>query len=382
MKLHPDFDALMDEYQTLRHQIHQFPEIGLDTVRTVNLVKSKLDECGISYEDIGVNSLVATIQKGTSDKTIAFRVDMDALQMAEKNDLPYKSKVEGSMHACGHDGHCASLLAAAAYLSKHKEFNGTVLLLFQSGEEGHEGALRVIEDGIFDKFNIEAMFGYHNWPGLETGKIAIHDGACMASEDRFNVIVTGSSGHASLPHSCNEPFAAVADIIKGLQSIIIRKVPSHERGVVSITQVHGGSLPNGIPDRVHVQGNVRTLNPTVQDMIEESISQVVQGAGIMYGVETEVDYVRKHPVLMNSTASVAIKAAHNAVGAENVITDMESSMAAEDFAFFMDHTKGCYIWIGNGVDSPPLHNSKFDYNEAVLPIAVKFFLAVIDEVLT
>ena len=381
MALNSEVIALHDEMKAIRHQIHQNPEVGLDTVETVKLIKSRLDEYGISYADIGVNSLVAEIKGGEGNTTVAFRVDMDALEMSEENVFSYKSAVEGKMHACGHDGHCTSLIALAAYLSKNRNFNGTVLLLFQSGEEGYEGALRVIEDGFFDKYKVDYLFGFHAWPGLASGKIAVHNGACMASEDRFEVMVTGKSGHASMPHVCNEPFAAVADIIKGLQSIIVRKVPSHERGVVSITQVHGGSLRNGIPDNVLVQGNVRTCNEEVQDLIEESIGQVVKGAGIMYGVEAELDYVRKHPVLVNSTPEIAIRAAEKVVGAENVVTDMESSMAAEDYAFFMKYTKGCYVWIGNGSDSAPLHNSKFDFNDDILPIAASFFITVINELL-
>ena len=381
MALNANVVALLDEFKDIRHQIHQHPEVGLETVQTAALVKSKLDEYGISYENIGVNSLVAKITGKEGDTTVAFRVDMDGLEMSEENDFAYKSQVEGRMHACGHDGHCTSLIALAAYLSKNRDFNGTVLLLFQSGEEGYEGALRVIEDSFFDKYKVDYMFGFHAWPGLASGKIAVHNGACMASEDRFEVMVTGKSGHASMPHVCNEPFAAVADIIKGLQTIVGRKVPSHERGVVSITQVHGGSLRNGIPDNVMVQGNVRTCNEDVQDLIEESIAQTVAGASAIYGVKGVLDYVRKHPVLVNSTPEVARKAAEKAVGAENVVTDLESSMAAEDFAFFMKHTKGCYVWIGNGVDSPPLHNSKFDFNDEILPIAASFFIEVINELL-
>ncbi|SMF04381.1 amidohydrolase [Desulfovibrio gilichinskyi] len=381
MALNADVIALLDEFKDIRHKIHQHPEVGLETAQTVVLIKSKLDEYGISYENIGVNSLVAEIKGKAGDTTVAFRVDMDGLEMSEENDFSYKSQVEGRMHACGHDGHCTSLIALAAYLSKHRDFNGTVLLLFQSGEEGYEGALRVIEDSFFDKYKVDYMFGFHAWPGLASGKIAVHNGACMASEDRFEIMVTGKSGHASMPHVCNEPFAAVADIIKGLQTIVGRKVPSHERGVVSITQVHGGSLRNGIPDNVMVQGNVRTCNEDVQDLIEESIAQTVAGACAIYGVKGVLDYVRKHPVLINSTPDVARKAAEKVVGPENVVTDLESSMAAEDFAFFMKHTKGCYVWIGNGVDSPPLHNSKFDFNDEILPVAASFFIAVIDELL-
>ncbi|WP_291326356.1 amidohydrolase [Desulfovibrio sp. UCD-KL4C] len=381
MALNANVVALLDEFKDIRHQIHQHPEVGLETAQTAALVKSKLDEYGISYENIGVNSLVAKITGKEGDTTVAFRVDMDGLEMSEENDFAYKSQVEGRMHACGHDGHCTSLIALAAYLSKNRDFNGTVLLLFQSGEEGYEGALRVIEDSFFDKYKVDYIFGFHAWPGLASGKIAVHNGACMASEDRFEVMVTGKSGHASMPHVCNEPFAAVADIIKGLQTIVGRKVPSHERGVVSITQVHGGSLRNGIPDNVMVQGNVRTCNEDVQDLIEESIAQTVAGASAIYGVKGVLDYVRKHPVLINSTPNVAIKAAEKVVGSENVVTDLESSMAAEDFAFFMKHTKGCYVWIGNGVDSPPLHNSKFDFNDEILPIAASFFIEVINELL-
>lgn len=376
-----DISTLVAEYTVLRRQLHQHPEIGLETVQTVSLVKGKLDEYGIPYEDIGVNSLVASISNGKGDVTVAFRVDMDGLEICEKNEFAHKSRIEGRMHACGHDGHCASLLAFAALLSRNKEFNGTVLLLFQSGEEGHEGALRIIEDGLFEKYKVDYLFGYHAMPGVETGKIVVHKGACMASEDRFEIQVTGKSGHASMPHVCNEPFAAVADIIKGLQTIVARKVPSHERGVVSITQVHGGSLRNGIPDTVLVQGNVRTNNENTQNLIEKNVQQIADGVAVMYGVKAELDYVRKHPVLVNSVPDFAISAAQRAVGEGNVITDMESSMAAEDFAFFMQHTKGCYVWIGNGTDSAPLHNSSFDYNDEILPVVVRFFAEVVRELL-
>ncbi|WP_320170785.1 amidohydrolase [Maridesulfovibrio sp.] len=381
MGINPEVLALFDEMKAVRRQIHQNPEVGLDTVETVRLIKSRLDGYGISYSDIGVNSLVAEIKGGEGDTTVAFRVDMDALAMDEENDFPHRSQTAGKMHACGHDGHCTSLITLAAYLSEHRDFNGTVLLLFQSGEEGYEGALRVIEDGFFEKYKVDYMFGFHAWPGVEPGKIAVHSGACMASEDRFEIHVTGKSGHASMPHVCNEPFAAVADIIKGVQTIVPRKVPSHERGVVSITQVHGGSLRNGIPDRVLVQGNVRTCSEEIRDLIEDSVGQVADGVAIMYGVETELDYVRKHPVLVNTTPDIAVRAAAKVVGEENVLTGLESSMAAEDYAFFMQHTKGCYVWIGNGRDSAPLHNSRFDFNDEILPVAASFFLAVIEELL-
>lgn len=375
----PDLQALIDECVELRHHLHSHPEVGLDVVNTLALVKKKLDEFGIDYKPCGVNSLVATIEGTSSGKTIAFRVDMDALPMQEETDLAYKSLIDGKMHACGHDGHCVSLLAFAGYLARNRDFNGTVLLLFQSGEEGYEGALKVIESGFFETHSIDAMFGYHAMPGVETGKIVVHRGACMSSEDRFEITVTGASGHASTPHLCNEPYAAVADIIKGMQSIIVRKVPSHERGVISVTQVHGGSLPNGIPDTVLVQGNVRTNNGAVQDMIEENIGRVAEGAGVMYDLTTRLDYVRKHPVLVNTEYESTIRAAIKAVGEDNVITDMESSMAAEDFAFFMEHVPGCYVWIGNGTDSPPLHSSRFNYDDTILPVVVKFFASVVKE---
>ncbi|HAS89949.1 MAG TPA: amidohydrolase [Desulfovibrio sp.] len=381
MALNSEVLALVDEMKEIRRNIHRNPEVGLDTVETAKLIKSKLEEYGIPYSDCGVNSVVAEIKGDEGETTVAFRVDFDALEMEEENEFGHKSQIQGKMHACGHDGHCTSLIALAAYLSKHRNFKGTVLLLFQSGEEGYEGALKVIEDGFFDKYKVDYMFGFHNWPGLEASKIAVHSGACMASEDRFEIHVTGKSGHASMPHVCNEPFAAVADIIKGLQSIIVRKVPSHERGVISITQVHGGSMRNGIPDQVMVQGNVRTCNAEVQDLIEESIGQVAKGAATMYGVKAELDYIRKHPVLVNSVPEIGIKAAEKVVGAENVVTDMESSMAAEDYAFFMQHTKGCYVWVGNSSDSAALHNSKYDFNDEVLPVAASFFIAVIDELL-
>ena len=376
-----ELSAILSEFTELRREIHSRPEIGLETVETLALVKARLDQYGIPCQRIGVNSLVARVDGRERGLTIAFRVDMDALEMGEENDFAHKSTVDGRMHACGHDGHCASLIALAKYLSVNRDFRGTVLLLFQSGEEGYEGALRVIEDGFFEKYSVDYMFGYHAWPGVEAGRIVVHKGACMASEDRFEIMVTGKSGHASMPHVCNEPFAAVADIIKGIQTIVARKIPSHERGVASITQVHGGSLRNGIPDNVLVQGNVRTCNTAVQDLIEESIGQVATGAAAMYGVKAELDYVRKHPVLLNSVPEIAIRAAERAVGADKVITDMESSMAAEDYAFFMNHTKGCYVWIGNGKDSAPLHNSRFDFNDEIIPVVVAYFAEVVKELL-
>lgn len=381
MPLGKEFSAILPGFTELRREIHRRPEIGLGTAETLALVKARLDEYGIPHEDIGVNSLVGRVDGREKGLTIAFRVDMDALEMNEENDFAHRSAVDGRMHACGHDGHCVSLIAFAKYLSVNRDFRGTVLLLFQSGEEGYEGALRVIEDRFFEKYAVDYMFGYHAWPGVETGRIVVHKGACMASEDRFEITVTGKSGHASMPHVCNEPFAAVADIIKGIQTIVARKVPSHERGVASITQVHGGSLRNGIPDSVLVQGNVRTCNVAVQDLMEESIGQVAAGAATMYGVRAELDYVRKHPVLVNSVPEIGIRAAERAVGPKNVITDMESSMAAEDYAFFMNHTKGCYVWIGNGKDSAPLHNSRFDFNDEIIPIAVAFFAEVVKELL-
>ncbi|MCP4117689.1 MAG: amidohydrolase [Desulfobacteraceae bacterium] len=381
MNLNPTIVEYFDDLKAIRRKLHTFPEIGTQTVETAAFIKSRLDEYGIGHEDIGENSVIARVEGRASGKTVAFRADIDGLEISEKNDFSHRSETCGKMHACGHDGHAATLLGLARYISTHREFDGAVLLLFQSGEEGYGGALKIIGDGLFDKYDIDYMFGYHNWPGMATGQIAVHPGPCMASEDRFDIIVTGRSGHASMPHGCIEPFAPVADIIKGAQSIIARKVPSHDRAVVSITQVHGGSAYNIIPDSVTIRGNVRTCNPGVQDMVEDSLREIIDGVSKMYGVETEFTYNRLHPVLVNQTPGIGVRAGEAVAGKGNVVTDILSAMGSEDYAFYMEKTKGCFMWIGNGEESPLLHNSRYDFNDELLLVGASLFVALIDELL-
>ncbi|WP_272701228.1 amidohydrolase [Desulfovibrio sp. Fe33] len=380
MPLNPEIEACFEEMRAIRRHLHTCPEIGLETAGTAAFVKGQLDSFGIGYQDIGANSLIATVEGRKPGKTIAFRADMDGLEITEETGLPYQSRTEGRMHACGHDGHTATMLTFARYLADHRDFDGTALLLFQSGEEGFGGALKIIEDGLFEKFNIDFMFGLHNWPGHAENHIIVHPGACMASEDRFDVTIRGMSGHASSPDLCVEPFAAVADFIGGAQSIIPRKVSAHDKAVISITQVHGGSAYNIIPDEVVIRGNVRTTDGGVQDLIEESLGRLADGLASIYGVRTTFAYHRKHPVLVNSTPEPAMKAAARVVGEENVRTKELPAMGSEDFAFFMQHTKGCFVWVGNGNDSPVLHNSKFDFNDHGILVGASYFAELLKEV--
>lgn len=381
MILKPEIEVYFEELKSIRQHLHSCPEVGLETSETVAFIKGKLDEFGVGYEDIGVNSLLAKIEGRGAGKTVAFRSDMDALETVEETGLPYQSTVKGRMHACGHDGHTTTMLAFARYLAEHSEFEGTVLLLFQSGEEGYGGALKVIEDNLFEKYSIDYMFGLHNWPGYAEDQVVVHSGACMASEDRFDLVIRGKSGHASVPHLCVEPFAAVADFIKGAQTIIPRKVSAHDKAVISITQVHGGSAYNVIPDEVIIRGNVRTTDDDVQDLIEESLGKQAEGIAEMYQVETSFTYNRKHPVLMNSTPDLAIKAAARVVGKENVLTQELPAMGSEDYAFYMQKTKGCFVWVGNGVDSPVIHNSKYDFNDTAILVGSSIFVELLNEVL-
>ncbi|UIJ38247.1 amidohydrolase [Desulfobaculum bizertense] len=381
MPLHPHVVKRFDELKAIRTHLHTCPEIGTETAGTVAFITSKLDEYGLSYEAIGENSVLAKVDGKAPGKTVAFRGDMDGLVTQEETGLPYASQTDGRMHACGHDGHTTTMLALAQYLSTYRDFDGTILLLFQSGEEGYGGAKKVIEDGLFEKYPIDLMFGYHNWPGEDPDKIIVHQGPCMASEDRFDIKVTGRSGHASMPHGCIEPFAAVADMIKAAQTIIPRKVSAHDKAVISITQVHGGSAYNIIPDDVMIRGNVRTVDGGVQDCIESSLATVVDGVAKTYGVEAEFTYYRKHPVLMNSTPELAIAAAERVVGKENVLTNVLPAMGSEDYAFFMEHTKGCFVWVGNGENSPLLHNSKYDFNDEAMLTAASLFIELIHDVM-
>lgn len=381
MILKPEIEVYFEELKSIRQHLHSCPEVGLETSETVAFIKGKLDEFGVGYEDIGVNSLLAKIEGRGAGKTVAFRSDMDALETVEETGLPYQSTVKGRMHACGHDGHTTTMLAFARYLAEHGEFEGTVLLLFQSGEEGYGGALKVIEDKLFEKYSIDYMFGLHNWPGYAEDQVVVHSGACMASEDRFDLVIRGKSGHASVPHLCVEPFAAVADFIKGAQTIIPRRVSAHDKAVISITQVHGGSAYNVIPDEVIIRGNVRTTDDDVQDLIEESLGKLADGIAEMYQVETLFTYNRKHPVLMNSTPELAVNAAARVVGKENVLTQELPAMGSEDYAFYMQKTKGCFVWVGNGVNSPVIHNSKYDFNDTAILVGSSVFVELLNEVM-
>lgn len=381
MILKPEIEVYFEELKSIRQHLHSCPEVGLETSETVAFIKGKLDEFGVGYEDIGVNSLLAKIEGRGAGKTVAFRSDMDALETVEETGLPYQSTVKGRMHACGHDGHTTTMLAFARYLAEHGEFEGTVLLLFQSGEEGYGGALKVIEDNLFEKYSIDYMFGLHNWPGYAEDQVVVHFGACMASEDRFDLVIRGKSGHASVPHLCVEPFAAVADFIKGAQTIIPRRISAHDKAVISITQVHGGSAYNVIPDEVIIRGNVRTTDDDVQDLIEESLGKLADGIAEMYQVETLFTYNRKHPVLMNSTPELAVNAAARVVGKENVLTQELPAMGSEDYAFYMQKTKGCFVWVGNGVDSPVIHNSKYDFNDTAILVGSSVFVELLNEVM-
>ncbi|MFV0420839.1 M20 metallopeptidase family protein [Oleidesulfovibrio sp.] len=382
MPVKPEIEARFEELKNIRQYLHTCPEVGLETVQTVAFVKKQLDALGIGYEDIGVNSLLAKIEGKGKGKTVAFRCDMDALQTTEETGLPYQSVVEGCMHGCGHDGHTTTMLAFAGYLANHRDFNGTVLLLFQSGEEGYGGALEVINDGLFEKYSIDYMFGMHNWPPYGEHQVIVHKGTAMASEDRFDLILRGKSGHASVPHGCIEPFAAVADFIKGAQSVIARKVSAHDKAVISITQVHGGSAYNIIPDEVVIKGNVRTTDPKVQDVIEESLGHLVAGLETIYGVTATFTYHRKHPPVINTTPELVIAAAERVVGKENVLTEELPAMGSEDYAFYMQKTRGCFVWIGNGSDSPLLHNSKYDFNDNVTVLGASLFAELLDEALS
>ncbi|ADU61653.1 MAG: amidohydrolase [Pseudodesulfovibrio sp.] len=381
MNLKPEIAARFEELQSIRRHLHTCPEVGLETVETVAFVKTKLDSFGIGYEDIGVNSLLAKVEGRGPGKTVAFRADMDGLETTEETGLPYQSSTPGRMHACGHDGHTTTMLAFARYLADHHDFDGTVLLLFQSGEEGFDGALKIIEDGLFEKYDIDCMFGLHNWPGYAENQIVVHPGPCMASEDRFDLTIQGKSGHASVPHLCVEPFAAVADFIKGAQSVVARRISAHDKAVVSITQVHGGSAYNIIPGTVVIRGNVRTTDSSVQDIIEQSLGRLAEGVAAMYGVQASFNYHRKHPVLVNTMPEPAIRAAARVVGKENVLTDELSAMGSEDYAFFMQHAKGCFVWVGNGKNSPVIHNSKYDFNDQVILVGASFFAELLEEVL-
>jgi len=391
MKLVEPIIAFQSELQQIRRDIHAHPELCYEEQRTSDVVADKLAEWGIPViRGMGTTGVVGIIKSGTSGRAIGLRADMDALPMQEINTFPHASRHPGKMHACGHDGHTAMLLGAAHYLSRHRDFDGTVYLVFQPAEEGGAGARAMISDGLFDRCPMDAIYGMHNWPGEATGTLSVTEGPMMASSNEFHVTVRGKGAHAAQPHNGIDPVMVAVQIAQAWQTIITRNKSPLDTAVLSITQIHAGSATNVIPDDAKLVGTVRTFTTPVLDLIESRMRALAEGIAAGFGAEVDFTFRRNYPPLVNHAKETrfAVEVMKALVGEDRVNDKVEPTMGAEDFAFFLQEKPGCYIFIGNGdgdhrdgghgLGPCVLHNGSYDFNDQLLPIGASFWVKLVE----
>ncbi|MFZ9429356.1 MAG: M20 aminoacylase family protein [Burkholderiaceae bacterium] len=378
MKLIESILADVPAITAIRRDIHAHPELCFQEVRTADIVAQALQSWGIEvHRGLGTTGVVGTIRQGSSPRSIGLRADMDALPMTEHNRFPHASVHAGKMHACGHDGHTAMLLAAAKHLSRHRNFDGTVHFVFQPAEEGGGGAREMIKDGLFEKFPMQAMFGMHNWPGMKAGQFAVCDGPMMASSNEFHIKIIGKGSHAALPHNGIDPVPVACQMVQAFQTIITRNKRPIDAAVISVTMIHAGEATNVVPDHCEVQGTVRTFTIEMLDMIERRMNEIAQHTAAAFGATVEFQFKRNYPPTINHKAEVAFlrEVMKDVVGAENTLV-FEPTMGAEDFSYFLQKVPGAYFVIGNGdgdhrtpghgMGPCTLHNPNYDFNDELI----------------
>jgi hippurate hydrolase len=361
-----------------RRHLHQHPELSLNEAETAAFVCRTLTELGVPFTaGVGGHGVVATLTRGASNRSVGLRADMDALPIAETTGLPYASRNPGVMHACGHDGHTASLLGAAALLSRDPEWSGTIHLVFQPAEEGYGGARSMLADGLFERFPMERIFGYHNWPGLDAGTIAVHDSAVMAAASRIEIVVDGHAGHAAMPHLTRDPLLASAHLLVALQTLVSRNVDPLETAVVSICMLNAGVAANQIPSQAVLRGTFRTHRRPIRDLIETGIHRVSAGIGATFDLEVAVQIDHGVSATVNTQPEADLAAAAAADMDIPTRRNLPPSMAGEDFGWYLEQKPGAFAWIGNGPAMPggELHNPGYDFNDAILPVAAGWLAA-------
>ena len=364
----------------VRRDLHAHPELCFEERRTADVIAKQLTDWGVPiHRGMGTTGIVAIFKSGSSDRAVGLRADMDALPITEFNTFDHKSTVPGKMHACGHDGHTAMLLAAAKHLSKHRNYDGTVYLIFQPAEEGGGGAREMIKDGLFNKFPMEAIFGAHNWPGLAVGQFSLKSGPAFASSNEFRIVIRGKAAHAAMPHNGIDPVPVACQMVSAFQTIISRNKRPIDAGVISVTMIHAGEATNVVPDSCELRGTVRTFTHEVLDLIEKRMQEVAEHTCLAFGAECEFEFRRNYPPTINHPGETAFarKVMTDMVGADNVI-EFEPTMGSEDFSYFLQAKPGCYFLIGNGdgahrdmghgMGPCMLHNPSYDFNDDLIPL--------------
>ncbi len=394
MKLIDPILAFHDELRQIRRTIHAHPELSYEEFKTSDLVAAKLTEWGIPViRGLGGTGVVGVIRNGSSSRAVGLRADMDALPLQELNTFEHRSCHDGKMHACGHDGHTAMLLGAAHYLSKNKQFDGTVYVIFQPAEEGAGGAKKMMDDGLFEQCPMEAVFGMHNWPGSPAGTMGVVSGPMMASSNEFELVIQGKGSHAAQPHLSTDPVMVAVQIAQSWQTIISRNKNPLEAGVLSITQIHSGSATNIIPDSASMIGTVRTFTIEALDLIEKRMGEIAEHTAAAFGASVQFHFRRNYPPLINHEPETEFvkEVMADVVGAEGVLKKIEPTMGSEDFAFMLLEKPGCYVFIGNGdgehrlaghgLGPCNLHNPSYDFNDELLPIGASYWVRLAEQFL-
>lgn len=374
---------------TLRRDLHAHPELAFDEKRTAGIVADHLRKLGIEvYEGMAKTGVVGCLKAGNSPRAIGLRADMDALPLPELNTFPHRSRHAGRMHACGHDGHTAMLLGAAEALVRLCDsggFDGTVYFIFQPAEE-HEGGGRVmVEEGLFERFPMQMVFGLHNWPGLPAGSIAVTDGPVMAGADRFEIVITAHGAHAAMPHQGTDAILAGSALVEALQSLVSRQTDPLDAAVVSVTRFHAGHADNILPEQAVLGGTVRTFRPELQDALEEGLRRICTGVETTHRVQIELHYARGYPPTINAPEPSAIcrEVARQAASGGQVYTQLKPSMGAEDFSYLSRVVPGCYVWLGNGPGEGGcmLHSPHYDFNDEIIATGIRYWVRLVEKAL-
>ncbi|KAG0164461.1 hypothetical protein DFQ28_006122 [Apophysomyces sp. BC1034] len=390
MTVMAEINAAQQQIQALRRHIHAHPELHYEETQTAELIAQTLRSWGIEVHcDLGKTGVVGILRSGSNSRSIGLRADMDALPIQELNTFGHRSQHPGKMHACGHDGHIAMLLGAAQYLAKHRDFDGTVVFIFQPAEEEGAGARAMIEDGLFDHFPVEAVFGLHNWPGMRVRTFGVRPGPIMASSNEFRIHIKGVGAHAAMPHNGADPIFAGVQIVNALQGVITRNKKPIDTAVLSVTQFHAGDAMNVIPSNAQIAGTVRTFRTEVTDLIETRMHDAIQASASAHGCEAQLEFERNYPPTVNSTdeARFAADVMRSVVGDDNVDDDVEPTMGSEDFAFMLQAKPGCYAFIGNGTGDHrtaghglgpcDLHNASYDFNDELLSVGSTYWVKLV-----